>query len=844
MKRIHALVLILTGVTVAGASVGSAQCPHPAWSSMNKLAGLDRQNSPGGATTVWDPDGGGPAPPLLVVAGAFSVVGDTAAASIATWDGATWQPLGTGLNGYVFSLAVYNGDLIAAGSFTTAGGIPASNIARWDGSSWHPLGTGLELGAARAVAVFNGDLIAAGHFIAAGGVPVQKIARWDGTSWHPLGTGLSISVPGWTAQANALAVHGNELFVGGIFTAAGGVPAVAIARWNGSVWQGVGGGFGPIMGGPVVNSLMSHNGELIAGGYFASVGGVPASSIARWNGTSWQAIGSGIDADVTCTSIYNGDLIAAGGFTTAGGGQAARIARWTGASWQPLGAGIGSAAIDKVGGLAVYGGELFAVGRFLTAGSGTARFIARWNGTDWQGWPGELNGPVRAFTELAGDLVAGGYEHPSGSFMDTRGVVSRWTGGTWQRLGIGMTNSPPPANAIVSAVALYNGEIHAGGTFTSADGFAATNVARWVGSAWLPVGGGTDGPVNAMTIFNGELVAGGAFTQASGAAPSHVARWNGSTWQAIGALTTDVNALTIWNGYLVAGGAHVSLWDGAAWQPLGTPALIFGAVQALAVFNGDLIAGGVFSAMSGVAASHIARFDGTAWHPLGGGLTPTTGYGTRSLAVYGGELIAGGQFELAGGLPATGIAAWNGSYWHSLANGLGGATYGTNFPNAYALATHRGALMVGGDFAAADASGGYASVGGIGSAFVARWSSPLPFISASQPGGSGTAVQIDNRWLVPGHEYFNLFSLDLCTPDPGTGPYGGLCASNPGFLMQQVLLPLGSAPFHYLATGTSASFGPFVLPAGLSFDVLCVDGIDLASGTAGCMSSVTRHTVY
>lgn len=38
--------------------------------------------------------------------------GGVAANRIAAWDGNTWQPFGSGMTGTVYSLTVYNGELI------------------------------------------------------------------------------------------------------------------------------------------------------------------------------------------------------------------------------------------------------------------------------------------------------------------------------------------------------------------------------------------------------------------------------------------------------------------------------------------------------------------------------------------------------------------------------------------------------------------------------------------------------------------------------------------------------------------------------------------------------------
>ena len=42
---------------------------------------------------------------------------------------------------------------------------------------------------------------------------------------------------------NALAVSGTNLYAGGCFTTAGGVPANNIAKWNGSAWSALGRGW-------------------------------------------------------------------------------------------------------------------------------------------------------------------------------------------------------------------------------------------------------------------------------------------------------------------------------------------------------------------------------------------------------------------------------------------------------------------------------------------------------------------------------------------------------------------------------------------------------------------------
>jgi hypothetical protein len=139
-------------------------------------------------------------------------------------------------------------------------------------------------------------------------------------------------IPGVNGNVNAVTVYddgtGPALYAGGVFFTAGGVFASNIAKWNGTQWAPLGSG----VGGPydnLVRGLTIFNGELIAGGNFMSAGGVSANNVARWNGTNWAALGSGMNAGLDALAVYNGELIAGGGFFTAGDYVSAFWARWT-----------------------------------------------------------------------------------------------------------------------------------------------------------------------------------------------------------------------------------------------------------------------------------------------------------------------------------------------------------------------------------------------------------------------------------------------------------------------------------------------------------------------------------
>ena len=91
-------------------------------------------------------------------------------------------------------------------------------------------------------------------------------------------------------------MSGTNLYAGGYFTTAGGVTANYIAKWNGSAWSALGSG----MGGDPVYALAVSGTNLYAGGDFTTAGGVSANYIAKWDGSAWSALGSGMDDARLC----------------------------------------------------------------------------------------------------------------------------------------------------------------------------------------------------------------------------------------------------------------------------------------------------------------------------------------------------------------------------------------------------------------------------------------------------------------------------------------------------------------------------------------------------------------
>jgi hypothetical protein len=337
---------------------------------------------------------------------------------------------------------------------------------------------------------------------------------------------------------------------------------------------------------------------------------------------------------------------------------------WDGSAWEALGE-EGNGMNDAVFSTTLDdSGNLYVGGEFTYAGGDWTNHIARWNGSNWSplgdGVDGEEWPNVQALVvDNEGNLYAGGSFTSAGG--NPANYVARWDGNNWSPLGSGM-------NDWVNALALdQDGNLYAGGRFTTAGGVAANHIASWDGQSWSALGSGISGEVDALALDQtGNLFAGGWFATAGGVSANRIARWNGTAWFPLGLGMNDgVRDLVLdKNGYLFVGGEfttaggtpamHIALWDGSAWSPLGAGTDDY--IYSLALDkDGNLFAGGDYHNAGEAAAPGIARWDGSTWSPLGSGVD----YGVYTMVVEKeGDLFAGGSFSIAGDKPSGYIAHW------------------------------------------------------------------------------------------------------------------------------------------------------------------------------------------
>ena len=315
---------------------------------------------------------------VVFVGGDFTKAGGGTVNHIAIWDTVTktWRGIGGGVNGSVKSIVIDNDMVYVAGSFTSAGGISANNIARWDTTNkvWAAMGSGVT-GTINSVTCIGNILYVGGSFTTTAGIPpitLNNIAKYDTTSniWSSMASGINGTVASVMAS-------GSGTYVGGYFITAGDVGANNIAKWFGTSWTGLGTG---VTGGTTMTMAEGPNGTYI-GGNFNIAGGKQAKYIALWNGSSLNPLGSNdLSGDdysscVRAIAINNSEVFIGGVITAAGGVLANNIAKWNGAGWETLGTGVQGGSIRAI---ATNGDDVFVGGDFTSVGGKSCTNFGRW----------------------------------------------------------------------------------------------------------------------------------------------------------------------------------------------------------------------------------------------------------------------------------------------------------------------------------------------------------------------------------------------------------------------------------------------------------------------------------
>jgi hypothetical protein len=345
-----------------------------------------------------------------------------------------WYNVSTHFNDSVLALARgIDGVIYIGGLFTDAGGgWTGHNIVKWNPytsalvSLTGGSGSGCDDQVSALKTAPNGDIYIGGNFTSAGGIAsTNNIAYWDISASEFVTVGGSITAAGHGVDCLAFGQDGS-LFVGGTFHDQFDGDGDYITKWNGTAYSSLGSGLGNYCHAMTV----APNGDLYVTGSFVLAGGVANTVyIARWgtNDTvpAWHPLGTGLNGvGYAIASDQAGNIYVGGNFTTANGVTCNRIAKWNGKTFEPLGSGLTGGVCYSIT-LDDYG-MLYAGGSFSAAGGVSINDrLAIWTGSGWNGVDIDLPGTPGVFAVLpvGNDIYLGYNTAGSATASYTNNVV-------------------------------------------------------------------------------------------------------------------------------------------------------------------------------------------------------------------------------------------------------------------------------------------------------------------------------------------------------------------------------------------------------------------------------------
>lgn len=431
----------------------------------------------------------------------------------------------------------------------------------------------------------------------------------------------------------------------------------------------------------IINCLEydSVTNRLYAGGYFESINGVRAASIAYYDGTDWHPLSTGTNGSVYSIKRFGNDIYVGGNFQSAGGVAVHNIASWDGTSWHDAGQGV-SAAVTS---LQPFNGKLYVGGYFISAGNNTSiKYIATWDGITWQSAGISIDNTPINIKQLNNLLYVYGITEYDSITTDYSGGIYSYDGVLWQSIQV-------PTFYGVDDLTFYDNKLY---------GMWDKRLGYWSANTWTVTYTGTErllkfANYNSYLYVSTDVESPTDFflhnlflkkVTGSSLAPPLVQslydlhRFEGAyntfleydTSLYIGGMFTNMNS----DSFCVS----MARFDGAGIDDQfvcgGSYLDGFANSQVLTTWydstDNNLYIGGFFYFAGDSAAQNVARWDGTNWHPMGNGLND----GVYKLIKYNGYVYAAGNFRRSGSLEVNYISRWNGSSWEAIATGADAPT--------------------------------------------------------------------------------------------------------------------------------------------------------------------------
>ena len=322
----------------------------------------------------------------------------------------------------VYVLEAVGTKLYVGGQFENAGGIAAADrIAGWNGSAWSAVGAGIHDGTVYAIAVDRDRLrYAGGSFSNVGDANGDALAVWTGSAWHSVG-GVAIQGPVFALDHRSHAVRGGGFGNVNNIAEADGVAAYGL---DSNTWSAVTDGIFDIGGTPSDIEPDGAGGMYVSGNFTDVMASRrPTSSLAtpaaphgaRWGRPEHRHKYGAIQSQpgrVWGLAVSGTDVYAVGEFINVYDGLTAidaadKVAKWNGSSWSALG---NSSFFGELGTATPYdvvvdGSRVIVVGAFLNAGGNPkADGIATFSGGSWSNVGTDAagtNGPTSSLRDVA-----------------------------------------------------------------------------------------------------------------------------------------------------------------------------------------------------------------------------------------------------------------------------------------------------------------------------------------------------------------------------------------------------------------------------------------------------------
>ncbi|MFM7819047.1 MAG: hypothetical protein ACKPGI_19035 [Verrucomicrobiota bacterium] len=522
----------------------------------------------------------------VIVSGTFTNIDHVMATNAAIWNGAAWEPLGSG------APATSKANIVPAGSTTFVLHESLNQprtLWRSDGGPWTEVPKAI-LGAApappkavgrhdiagksgAAIAWWNDTLVSAGYPIP-GALFRLRSSGWE--SW---------TLPAAESTAIGLAVQGADLLVHGTFriTEQDRTNIYSIVRFDGARWT-------PVLGHEAapIRSLQVRGQELFAIGSHTNRALYQPTAQILWHhdGIRWTPLNAGLNAVGASTPRL---ASTPGGFAVALSTATGRkwVGLWDGGAWS----GCQSATRVTAGGASLWS----PVQTIDAATRGTINVLSQCTNGTWRIATPPHPLSVRQIAADSRSVTLAG--------LDLRDATLPWALWSWTESRWGVLDSKLPGGAVLST----NTPITALTLWKGSPVFAVTlpKGPQHLCILETPSGrqrlGVFNGTVHTLTAVGDRLLAGGEFTEVDGQTCPRLTEWTGSSWNAIagGVTSGSVRALAVSEtGHLAVGGVfrHLNatnlmilrnqVWDtspGRVWD---------GPVLALAWNGNDLGVGG------------------------------------------------------------------------------------------------------------------------------------------------------------------------------------------------------------------------------------------------------------